>query len=256
MLAVKGDANDEVRLKDIDAEMFVLNESETLKLNDKVYKALFKSDSLGECGTLFHMKTALRRNDVNGNVKSNYKAHEELLLLIVKALIHIASDEIKDCREQNRDIVLSSVFSKIYGLYSLGYSTEDYVCNYFTNLLTWGMQIVNMNDTAKEGDMERLIMNMKENAAFFYSHSAMSKYFSECINTILQVDHLSSPHMKMRQLEGAFVNTKGGNGKNKEADLVQEHAIRNQKDLIRGLGKKNRFSLQSACYPASILGKW
>ncbi|CAC5405408.1 unnamed protein product [Mytilus coruscus] len=139
-------------------------------LLSKAYKALFKSDSLGECGTLFHMKTALRRNDVNGNVKSNYKAHEELFLLIVKALIHIASDEIKDCREQNRDIVLSSVFSKIYGL---GYSTDDYVYNYFTNLLTWGMQIVNMNDTAKEGDMERLIMNMKENAAFFYSHSAM-----------------------------------------------------------------------------------
>ncbi|XP_076081561.1 uncharacterized protein LOC143052416 [Mytilus galloprovincialis] len=202
-------------------------------LLSKAYKALFKSDSLGECGTLFHMKTALRRNDVNGNVKSNYKAHEELFLLIVKALIHVASDEIRDCREQNRDIVLSNVFSKIYGL---GYSTDDYIYNYFTNLITWGMQIMNMNDTAKEGDMERLIMNMKENAAFFYSHSVMSKYFSECINTILQVQHLSSPHMKMRQLEGAFINTKGGSGKNKEADLVQEHAIRNQKDLIRGLG--------------------
>ncbi|CAG2203952.1 unnamed protein product [Mytilus edulis] len=79
-------------------------------LLSKAYKALFKSDSLGECGTLFHMKTALRRNDVNGNVKSNYKAHEELFLLIVKALIHVASDEInkliRDCSEQNRDIVL------------------------------------------------------------------------------------------------------------------------------------------------------
>ncbi|XP_052098862.1 uncharacterized protein LOC127733557 [Mytilus californianus] len=203
----------------------------------ETYKALFKSDSLGECGTLFHMKTALRRNDVNGNVKSNYKAHEELFLLIVKALIHIASDEIKDCREQNRDIVLSSVFSKIYGLFILR-SRIQYrrLClQLFHKFINLGMQIVNMNDTAKEGDMERLIMNMKENAAFFYSHSAMSKYFSECINTILQVDHLSSPRMKMRQLEGAFINTKGGNGKKMEADLVQEHAIRNQKDLIRGL---------------------
>lgn len=96
-----------------------------------------------------------------------------------------------------------------------------------------------MNDTAKEGDTERLIMNMKENAEFFYSNSTMSKYFTECVNTILQVNFLLSPHTKMRVLEGAFVNTKGGNGKNKEADLVQEHAIRNQKDIIRGLGKSS-----------------
>ncbi|CAG2254946.1 unnamed protein product [Mytilus edulis] len=40
----------------------------------------------------------------------------------------------------------------------------------------------------------------------------------------------------MAQPEGAFINTKGGIGKNKEADLVQEHAITNQKDFIRGLG--------------------
>ncbi|CAG2194770.1 unnamed protein product [Mytilus edulis] len=147
-------------------------------LLSKAYKALFKSDSFGECGTLFHMKTALRRNDVNGNVKSNYKAHEELFLLIVKALIHVASDEIRDCREQNRDIVLKDEWLQIIKLFvdaneykqlflGLGYSTDDYIYNYFTNLITWGMQIMNMNDTAKEGDMERLIMNMKENAAFF-----------------------------------------------------------------------------------------
>ena len=39
--------------------------------------------------------------------------------------------------------------------------------NYFTNLITWGMQIMSMNDTARELDMEILIMKMKKNAACF-----------------------------------------------------------------------------------------
>ncbi|XP_063435698.1 uncharacterized protein LOC134716618 [Mytilus trossulus] len=34
LLSVKGDANDEVRLQDIDAEMFVLNQCETVKMID------------------------------------------------------------------------------------------------------------------------------------------------------------------------------------------------------------------------------
>ncbi|CAC5401783.1 unnamed protein product [Mytilus coruscus] len=132
----------------------------TLK-DRKAYKALYKPESLGQCGTSFHLKTVLRRTNANGNVKSNYKAHEELLLLIVKALVHIAADDITNSTEQNRDTVLSHIFSKIYGLRC---SNDDFIHNYYCNLITWGMQIINMNDTAKEGDTERLMLNMKENA--------------------------------------------------------------------------------------------
>jgi hypothetical protein len=42
--------------------------------------------------------------------------------------------------------------------------------------------------------------------------------------------------MRLRVLEGAFVNTSGGIGHNVEADLVQEHSVRNRKDVIRMLG--------------------
>ncbi|CAG2255114.1 unnamed protein product [Mytilus edulis] len=123
--------------------------------------------------------------------------------------------------------------------YSLRCSNDDFIYNYYCNLITWGLQFINMSDTAKEGDTERLILSMKENAEFFYSNSTMSKYFTECVNTILQVNFLLSQHTKMRVLEGAFVNTKGGNGKNNEADLVQEHAIRNQKNITGGLSKSS-----------------
>ncbi|CAC5393039.1 unnamed protein product [Mytilus coruscus] len=60
----------------------------------------------------------------------------------------------------------------------------------------------------------------------------------------------------MRVLEGAFVNTKGGNGKNKEAILVQEHAIRNQKDIIRGLSaNKTETATRRASGSANIIYK-
>ncbi|CAC5399951.1 unnamed protein product [Mytilus coruscus] len=113
LLAVKGDANDEVRLKDIDAEMFVLNESETMKLND-----------------------------------------------VQKVLIG------------------------------------------------------------------RLLCDRDE---FKWLKNKLPQH----------IPHRRSPFIPSYENETArraFINTKGGNGKNKEADLVQEHAIRNQKDLIRGLG--------------------
>ncbi|CAG2250832.1 unnamed protein product [Mytilus edulis] len=63
-----------------------------------------------------------------------------------------------------------------------------------------------MNDSAKEGDMERLILNMKENAAFYYSHSVMranktengSRRASSSADIIHRigdnVDHLLSIH--------------------------------------------------------------
>ena len=41
---------------------------------------------------------------------------------------------------------------------------------------------------------------------------------------------------RMRVLEGAFTNLRGGIGCNIESDLVQENSVRNQKDLIRSLG--------------------
>ncbi|KAK6184288.1 hypothetical protein SNE40_006788 [Patella caerulea] len=56
------------------------------------------------------------------------------------------------------------------------------------------------------------------------------------IDYILKVEYLLSPLHRIRALEGAFCNTRGGIGKNVESDLVQEHSVRNQKNLIRHLG--------------------
>ena len=52
----------------------------------------------------------------------------------------------------------------------------------------------------------------------------------------MKVCHTLSPKQQLRTLEGSFVNTFGGKGNNVEADLRQEHSVRNCKELIRHLG--------------------
>jgi hypothetical protein len=84
--------------------------------------------------------------------------------------------------------------------------------------------------------MDRLHVNCKYNAPFFFAHSKLSKYFVEHIDFVLKCEHLLSPQARVRVREGSFVNVRGGKGNNVEADLVQEHSVRNRKDLIRHLG--------------------
>ena len=48
----------------------------------KAYRRFWNRESVRDPGTLFHFKTLLRHTNVNGNVKSNFKAHEELFLLV------------------------------------------------------------------------------------------------------------------------------------------------------------------------------
>jgi len=102
--------------------------------------------------------------------------------------------------------------------------------------------------------MDRLVINCKQNLLFFYSHSARSKYFIENLDFIVKVCHLLSPLEALRVKEGAFVNIRGGCGKNIEADLAQEHSVRNRKDAIRLLGSnKNETSIKRVTSAADAL---
>ena len=91
---------------------------------------------------------------------------------------------------------------------------------------------------------------------FFYSSCQSkwgSKYLEQAIDYVCKVQHLLSPLNKIRILEGSFINTKGGIGNNIEADLVQEHSVRDQKVLIKGLGANksdHAISVVTAAAPA------
>jgi hypothetical protein len=87
---------------------------------------------------------------------------------------------------------------------------SDEVYNYFMNLCHWGVHLMQMNDTAKEGDLNRLIVNIKYCMPFFFSHGRLSKYFVECPDYLMKVCQTLSPKQRLRTLEGSFINTFGG----------------------------------------------
>ncbi|XP_062588566.1 uncharacterized protein LOC134250228 [Saccostrea cucullata] len=112
----------------------------------------------------------------------------------------------------------------------------DDLKNYVHNFIQWYYVVLNFKDTMKEGDIYRTNMLLKMMIPFFYSHSALSKYFVECIDYILKTEVMLSPRLSMRIRLSSYVNPKGGKGKNKAADMQKENEVRILKDLIRGLG--------------------
>lgn len=235
----------------------------------KAYKRLYKLESARQPGTLYHAKCVLQRSSINGKVKSRFKAHHELMMVLGKSLIKenlleffgmetenaMPSKEMDTetyekgkkwmAREEKSELLHSMIYRFIEcngylhfdindgGLVS---STDDKLYNYCNNLCHWYMQLLEMDDTAKDGDVTRVLSNCMNAIPFFFSHSRLSKYFVENIDYILKCEHLLSPLQRMRVLEGSFVNMRGGARNNMEADLMQENSVKCMKNLIRQLG--------------------
>jgi hypothetical protein len=131
---------------------------------------------------------------------------------------------------------------------------KDEMFNYFNNFSHWFIHITALNRVAKDGDITRIIPNLLMSLPLFYNHSMLSKYLVECINYIINVEHYLSPMMKLHVLEGSFVNVKGGKGNNVESDLLQEHAVRNQKILIKQLGANKSYkAIERASGAAEVI---
>lgn len=75
---------------------------------------------------------------------------------------------------------------------------EDELFNYSLQLCHWYLHLVELSDTAKEGDLHRLPISCKCNIPFFSSHSKLSKCFIENIDFVLQCEHLLSPLQRTR----------------------------------------------------------
>ena len=93
------------------------------------------------------------------------------------------------------------------------YTTEkksDELFNYSRQLCHWYMHLVEMNDTAKEGDLNRAILNCQYSLPFFFSHSTLNKYLVENIDYILKCEHLLSPLQRIQAIPFKFP-TRGWN---------------------------------------------
>ncbi|XP_061184764.1 uncharacterized protein LOC133192771 [Saccostrea echinata] len=65
---------------------------------------------------------------------------------------------------------------------------QDDLHNYVMNYLQWYFVVLQFQDTIHEGDITRTNIILKTMIPFFYSHSALSKYFTECIDYILKTE--------------------------------------------------------------------
>ena len=235
----------------------------------KAYKRFFNLESSRQPGTLYHGKAILRRDSVNGRVKTRFKCHYDLFMVFGKALLKeqlkeffgmeeegsIPSmnfdSEIYERRkrwmsiEEKKEILHLTVSNFLSHMKYLSFdldngsslvNTSDQLYNYCTNYCHWYLQMLEMDDTAKHGDITRLIPNCMSAIPFFFSHSRLSKYFVENIDFVLKCEKLLSPLQRMRVLEGSFVNLRGGSESNMEADLMQENSVKVMKNLIKQLG--------------------
>ncbi|VDH95939.1 Hypothetical predicted protein [Mytilus galloprovincialis] len=228
-------------------------------------------DSIDKLGTLAFWRNRLKKTDVNGKVKGHFNSHSEFFKLIVRELIREQAFELFNINienttaypqniskasrltKENKMMELSGEILHKFDVMRTGVPSEsnDELFNYSTNLTIRGLHYLQMEDTVKEGDISRIIPNLKVCIPIFYAHSCLSKYLFECVDYITKVTCFLSPLEKLRVLEGSMVNLRGGQGNNIEADLVQEHSVRNQKELIRGLGANKTETAISAVTAAA-----
>lgn len=79
-------------------------------------------------------------------------------------------------------------------------TAKDQMHAYSMNLCYWAMHLMHLNDMAKEGDVDRLVISAKHNIPFFYSHSTKSKYFVENLDFLLKSTIISSAQTSLRLL--------------------------------------------------------
>ena len=250
-------------------------------LSQKVYKRVYKKYD-NEAGTLYNLRTLLKRGDVNGDVKSGkFECHSQLLLLVGEVLIceqfmeflqldsvddkpsaNLVPDTVQNMSQEEKEVVADSLLSKFldkygYGeLSSSGLPQGDGVYNYCNQVAHFALHLMNLNDMAKEGDVDRAITNVQYNSHIFHSHSLSSKYYHQCLDFLLKITHTLSPQMAMRSLDSLFVNEKGGPGVSKEGDLLVELSIKTKKGLIRLLkSNKHEESMQTTQKAAEVIGE-
>ena len=98
----------------------------------------------------------------------------------------------------------------------------DYVMNYALCCIFLAVLVMQMKDTAAEGDGNRNLINQKLLLSVFKSMGAYSKYAIEMFVSIAQIECLLTPRLSEQFKWGFFVNWRGGIGKNIEDDFAQE----------------------------------
>ena len=214
------------------------------------YSFLHKAESVNQVGTLkFFREKYNRRNVTPSKVLDSYEGSEELFLSVGKAYIVTAALNffgMSDLEErpslhkfpeniaretlENKKKYFDDAFGKFIDKFLLQKvdandccNDDDYVKNYALCFIFLAILVMQMKDTAAEGDGSRNLINQKLLLSVFKSMGAYSKYAIEMFVSIAQIECLLTPCLAEQFKWGFFVNWRGGAGRNIEDDLAQEN---------------------------------
>ncbi|CAB4028057.1 hypothetical protein AC249_AIPGENE16794 [Paramuricea clavata] len=129
-------------------------------------------------------------------------------------------------------------------------SEQDYLYNYHTAKLTYGLLLLEFNDAVKEGDGERLFKVYKL-AMLFYRKYGHFKYAYAVLLYSSQIKAILSESEACDLKWNRFHNKFGGKGRNIPLDLKKEQQNKVLKTMWKGLG--SNLSEQSASRVAKAL---
>ena len=222
-------------------------------------KLLHSSESVNEVGTLMYFATKYDRKDYCPKKPlDSYEATEELFLsagkaYILKALLDyfgMLSVDDQPITNNPEELKYKSIaekneyFRRVIGEFVDTYifqrgrcpSHDDYIQNYALLHAFLTMVLLQIKDTAAEGDGDRNLINQKLLLTIFKSISNSSKYAIEMFVAIAQVECLYSEQLAEELKWGYFSSWKGGKGKNVEDDRTQEILIKISKNVVKRMG--------------------
>ena len=133
----------------------------------------------------------------------------------------------------------------------------DRVMNYALQCIQLGTMLMQLNDTEKEGDSERCLMNWKLLMLYFRSRKRGIKYAFEAMRLLTCTKALFTEQMAHRIIHGQFINSRRGAGNNYSNDLKMETLVKDHKVVLKGLcGNKTLQAVQrstSATYRLKIM---
>lgn len=193
-------------------------------------------------GSLYQLKTLIKRNDVPVEPAKNMNSAEAFLDDILTAYIIAGACEvlnIKDARglleiEDNptnfdtigqlaQDVVKKFTDLTSYGTQPMEYADE--VNQYTKDTITLGLIWAAFHDATREGDGERIV-DIWRHLLLIFRLSGRTNYAQEAATLLTQLEYLVSPRMKYQMMYSRFVNVHGQIGKNVPCDLHMEHLNR------------------------------
>lgn len=236
------------------------------------YHLLYSAQSSSEKGTLKYFREKYnRKNATPSKVLDSYEGSEELFIsagkaYIVTALIHFfGMKSVEDIPTKNmfpRNISNAdasnkmSYFEKVIGDFVDQYvfqgltnsESDDFIKNYALCFIYLTLTVLQMKDTAAEGDGDRNLLNQKLLLTVFKSLGSYSKYAIEMFNSVAQMEVMLTARRAEEFKWGFFTNWNGGEGRNIEDDLVQEICNRLSKEVVQRMGaNKTIYSISKAC---------